>query len=1121
MSFEANLDRDPGMRDDPDVNPSSLRFEVGNLVLYKDKTGWFEGEVLKVCQRFECHNHSQFIPYIVWPHTGDADGTLWIDEDTEDYIRPRLEDLSPDPAKFKPSLAQPEDHFAYLYTGITNDPFDEDGKDMAKEIEKLDLVDQARIKPDGSIEIKAIGRRLSTATFEIPQEPIFGVPGHAVVMLGQSVHLRRQINSSSDMPDIIGAFKSTVPTETSLSELEEASKTSNEKMLQLGDALMSGVHGWPRDPVRSCGCFLAAAFGCTEEEEKERSGIAVGVPEAMVAAANVLLVYIKVQMMGFDLDHNAPYAMLLKHALRSQTGLSVISQLLYWISASLKSGWVSPIALELARSVKEVNLLNRTEIDNETRDRINVLLKTNEYRSLEIEFQKMQTEGHLPRGDPSSTTIELFRPKACEIFRDLNMNSDVIHIEYREIPRAPFPTIVFVILPSSRQILKVMRLPASLQVSPFSQESFQFTWLRVAFELHLGKVKTHERARPSAFTVLDSHGNREFAAFLDAAISGSGTQVRLVSHSQSISTGRRRRRSQSSLGEIVRELETQLLEVPGLLYDADSTGEDAVSAAQQEFVRHSARDLFASLGNEQARFLQEAEQLKAQGNQLFTSRDFNASVRCYSIAIHLLSLLADHNESSYKLIGTLLSNRAACFLELESLRTNIEFRKLLAQNAINDCTVALESRWAKTALPRDIRDKLKFRRDKASARYDALTTEYESVANVLFPEESTNEDIQEEAQGHDRVGGGRRRRRGRRNRHQINRRRQEVLDTEGTEDAPQHREEQEPVGGDAMLEYGQILYDNSLAKNANDGCPICLREFCGELARTHSAVLPCGEHALCVECICNLKKQSDKAGESPACPLCRTRMDSEFVEKLAFQIIEVDQALAMLLVKLPFDDPDESTSIAQRLLWKHDFRVEAVIEVLEGLLDDRAAGLFFREEVDLNHQQKQEIYRQARQPVENLQMKLNRLVDERRMTFETARVNILDHDMRQVRSDLAVARRGAREEIYNRLNSVGNMGGQRNIDGNELIQIDFHGLHVGEMKAKFKEHVKPILPVVGKIMIITGRGLHSSGGTSKLKNALIQHIDRNEKDVRWEVIAGNPGALNVVWKPTQASENDT
>lgn len=105
------------MHDDPDRNPDDLRFRVGNLVMYKDENGWFEGEIVKASQRLVLGAHRQFISYLVWPHREDADGTVWVVEDTDEFVKPRMEDKTPDPTKFKPLLVVPEDPYHYLYSG--------------------------------------------------------------------------------------------------------------------------------------------------------------------------------------------------------------------------------------------------------------------------------------------------------------------------------------------------------------------------------------------------------------------------------------------------------------------------------------------------------------------------------------------------------------------------------------------------------------------------------------------------------------------------------------------------------------------------------------------------------------------------------------------------------------------------------------------------------------------------------------------------------------------------------------------------------------------------------------------------------------------------------------------
>ena len=162
-----------GMRDDPDRNPSDLRFNVGNLVMYKTEEGWFEAEIVKVSQRLTLGPRTQYIPYIVWPIRDDADGTDAVMEDTTEYVRPRMEVKTPDPATFKPSLAVPDDPMHFLYTNITKyDSKTEEGNEMADVFEGLDIVEKAETNPDGSIDVKAKnGSQMTTAMIEIPQEP--------------------------------------------------------------------------------------------------------------------------------------------------------------------------------------------------------------------------------------------------------------------------------------------------------------------------------------------------------------------------------------------------------------------------------------------------------------------------------------------------------------------------------------------------------------------------------------------------------------------------------------------------------------------------------------------------------------------------------------------------------------------------------------------------------------------------------------------------------------------------------------------------------------------------------------------------------------------------------------
>lgn len=183
-----------GMRDDTSIAPTALRFSVGNLVIYKprgmmfgilhaeDTVGWYEGEVVKVSQRMRySEERSEYIAYLVWPHRelpDDEIGTEWVLEDTDDFIRPRPPDLTPDPTKFKPLLVAPGDPYYYLYTYTKNfDSTIEECKEMENMYRRIGA-DDAKTNPDGSVTISQDGARLTTSIVEIPKEPILGVDSY-------------------------------------------------------------------------------------------------------------------------------------------------------------------------------------------------------------------------------------------------------------------------------------------------------------------------------------------------------------------------------------------------------------------------------------------------------------------------------------------------------------------------------------------------------------------------------------------------------------------------------------------------------------------------------------------------------------------------------------------------------------------------------------------------------------------------------------------------------------------------------------------------------------------------------------------------------------------------------
>jgi DNA-nicking Smr family endonuclease len=73
--------------------------------------------------------------------------------------------------------------------------------------------------------------------------------------------------------------------------------------------------------------------------------------------------------------------------------------------------------------------------------------------------------------------------------------------------------------------------------------------------------------------------------------------------------------------------------------------------------------------------------------------------------------------------------------------------------------------------------------------------------------------------------------------------------------------------------------------------------------------------------------------------------------------------------------------------------------------------------------------------------------------------------------------------------------------------LDFHGLHAEEATRKFDELVKPVLPGIQNVTIITGRGLHSAGGVPVLLGKATAHAQALGFDCA--KVEGNDGAVRV------------
>jgi hypothetical protein len=96
------------------------------------------------------------------------------------------------------------------------------------------------------------------------------------------------------------------------------------------------------------------------------------------------------------------------------------------------------------------------------------------------------------------------------------------------------------------------------------------------------------------------------------------------------------------------------------------------------------------------------------------------------------------------------------------------------------------------------------------------------------------------------------------------------------------------------------------------------------------------------------------------------------------------------------------------------------------------------------------------------------------------------------------------KDIFERVNSSGQMGV---CGADKHLKVDLHGLFVEEAKEVIETFVLPVLPVIGKLMLITGRGVHNKTKMAKLKLALKKHF--SEIKIRCEELSDNEGALVI------------
>jgi DNA-nicking Smr family endonuclease len=205
-------------------------------------------------------------------------------------------------------------------------------------------------------------------------------------------------------------------------------------------------------------------------------------------------------------------------------------------------------------------------------------------------------------------------------------------------------------------------------------------------------------------------------------------------------------------------------------------------------------------------------------------------------------------------------------------------------------------------------------------------------------------------------------------------------------------------------------------------------------------------------------------------------------------------SFSLFLKKLPFSEQEFEDVVVPLLMdSKNEFDVSKVENALFNMV-----GLVDKGRIDkqLNHEEKQKFYELARSPVTKLQ--------EEYLIVQKEFLNVNDTDSiewkkkkkehQEIQKRLNEARKNAAADIFERMNSFGNMGSiiDEDDENSKSVQVDLHGLHVREAKEKIDEYILPILPALKKLTIITGYGSHGNSGEAILKESIKQYFS-NQK----------------------------
>jgi len=1128
-----------------------LRFMVGDNVIFKRKgeVGWHAGTVEKLwSQNAKLPDQdSRVNPYLVQhksslsPGKQSNDDMVYVEQDTEAHIRVMKHRQKPSSTHLCNDLPLPEpnDSLAWLYRPFpenvnvqTNDALEKWRE--TNNVEKIESVNDLgkigvivrEVMSEGSTDglFRNLNTKKECPTFFMPnvisygeykQEPFQNI----ISYIAPRIELRRPVDYYGKY-NAEQLFNSIFPTEMSVKELEteiermensvSSLSTANsnlrrcQKLLNLGDSLLFLFRPLQceRDFERANVCYTAAAFDISEKDARQPFGHLVGLPEAMCAFATTLHYsterFVYSMMNNMDLASVPPAGgerpmlgmdQIIAGALKYPRARENISLTASHLVSAIHRGWYSLLAFLYGKALNNNGIADRiNSVWTNLKDQANIECLQMAHRChLNVNANKEKQLAELrftTYGVPSEEAISAFAPKVEDILRSIPLHShrnnskqDILqlNVSFFQIHIPSNPVCVLVLCPST-DLIEIFRIPDELQLFPFSNDSFEWLWYRIAYLIHLGIEKScdsasndnrnpyQNRVRPKTFKLKNVAGDVHFSGYLQRkCLLLPGTKVEFIEvdeHSMDDEMGFYDE-DRSLWWKDVRVAIKQLQSRESTKRSSSFfTSLNRSHESNLNMMRSSlSSDLVAETSQEVKRVVEKATEMKKNGNLAFGSFKFELARKYFVFAISELRRIREPPSEVLAIMGTLLSNFSICGLEMAKTQT-APYGVFTLHEVIAGCHVAIANSSIYKASSDPVQAKLLFRRDLGSSRIPLNEELQRYRDNMVSTAVAVHVNVEYNLR----------------------------LFKDAKENSTNTKE--------IVITFGKDM-DKESNENA---CPICKDEFLTRLKEKRVMKLPC-DHVFCAKCVLTWRVECT---EGMKCAICNKEVKDNFFEETFDKLVQ-DYGTEKVHKCIPLSSKAERDEVLRQLFKRHDMDSEAVSKSLDDLLYRNNCGNM-RQSDKLTHEKKQKIYDNARRPLLILEKELEEIQEEQGRIADASSLEFTKTQTREqyLRKKLHKAKESASFDIYSQMNSTGSMG---RCDDNGQIQLDFHGLHVKEAKSMYDDIVDPILPIIERLIIITGRGVHSDKKRATLRHALQKYI--KGKDCLCEICENNPGALRV------------